>query len=628
METFPSLFLQQTKTRSTDPAIRFKHHGLWKTWTWGDADSNVKELACGLAAKGLKPNEKVAIIGSNIPHLYFAMIAVQCLGAVPVPIHPDSNPQELASLLNNCEAKLAMVQDQQQVDGLLDITDQCEHLSEVIYHDGRGMKQYDHTHLTSFEQMQETGKKFAQEHVSFFEDVTSKVTQDTDAFILYTAGTSGSSRGAVHTHGSLINTGVAFANQERIKQDEQMLAFLPLSYAANALFTYTLWLLKGFTINCPESNDTIMSDFREIGPTLLYAPPHFYKHLYSEMIARAQRSRSKGFEKWFKFSKDMRETFLSGKAISGGESFKWKIGNLIMFAPLKNVYGLSNLRKAFTGGDVMGGEVFNFFRGIGIHLKKCYGTAESAGFICVQGADQLNRAEGENSMGTPLAGVEIKLLNNGEIAFKGINTFKEYYRDSDATAAVKDSDGWVKTGDLGEIDSNGALSVTDRVDSVGKFTSGVMFVPHRIEAALKASPYIEEAVALGDGQDSISAFIVIDAITVGAWAEVNNIRFAGYRDLATKQEVYDLVKKTVDNVNAHLSDTEGESCPPVKRFVVMPREFNVDKGEITRSRKIKRDVVMGTHQALVNAIYSSQKSVEIKDDSSGQTVAELRIESI
>ena len=628
MDTFPSLFLQQTTTRTSDPAIRYKYHGLWKTWTWKDADSIVKALACGLAAKGLKPNDKVAIIGNNIPQLYFAMIAVQCLGAVPVPVHPDSNPKELTSFLNNCEAKLAIVQDQQQVDALLSITGQCEFLSEVIYNDGRGMTNYDQAHLSSIEQLQETGKKFAQEHVSFFEDVTSKVTQDTDAFILYTAGTSGTPNGAVHTNGSLINTGVAFAKQEGIKQNEEVLAFLPLSYAANTLFTYTLWLLKGFTINCPESTETIMQDFREIGPTLLYAPPHFYKHLYSEMIARAQRSRSKGFEKWFKFSKDMRATFLSGKAISGGESFKWKIGNIVMFAPLKNVYGLSNLRKAFTGGDVMGAEVFNFFRGIGIHLKKTYGTAEGAGFICVQGNKQINVATGENIMGAPLAGVEIKLLANGEIAFKGINAFKEYYRDTQATEAIKDSEGWVKTGDLGQIDSQGALEVTDRVDSVGKFSSGTMFVPHRIEAALKSSPYIQEAVALGDGQDSIAAFIVIDGVTVGSWAEINNVRFAGYRDLATKQEVYDLVKKSVDDVNAHLSETEGENCPPVKRFVVMPREFNVDQGEITRSRKIKRDVVMGTHQALVNAMYSSQKSIEIKDESNGQTVTELRIESI
>ncbi|MGH1538726.1 MAG: AMP-binding protein [Gammaproteobacteria bacterium] len=383
--------------------------------------------------------------------------------------------------------------------------------------------------------------------------------------------------------------------------------------------------MKGFTINCPESNETIMNDLREIGPTLIYAPPHFYKHLYSEITARAQRSNVKTFEKWFKYARQTREEFLNGNENAGG-GFKGMLGNMLMFSPLKNVYGLTNVRIAYTGGDIMSGENFNFFRSIGVNIKKCYGTTESAGFICVQGAAQVNTAAGESSMGTPLAGVEIKELDNGEIAFKGINAFKEFYRDPERTSAAKDADGWVRTGDLGQIDSSGALKITDRVDSVGKFSTGTMFVPHRIEAALKSSAFIQEAVAVGSGQDSIAVFVVIDGVTVGSWAEVNNIRFAGYSDLATKQEVYDLVKETVDEVNSHLSQTEGENCPPIKRFVIMHREFNVDQGEITRSRKIKRDVVMGTHQALVAAMYSSQNSVEIKDDASGLT-AELKIES-
>ncbi|NNC68728.1 MAG: AMP-binding protein [Gammaproteobacteria bacterium] len=624
METFPSLFIQLTKTRSTDPAIRYKHHGLWKIWTWGDAESVVKELACGLAAKGVKPNEKVAIIGNNIPQLYFAMIAVQCLGAVAVPIHPDSNPQELVSLLNNCEAKLAMVQDQQQVDALLSVTGQCEYLSEVVYHDGRGMKQYDHTHLSSFEQIQETGKKFAQEHVSFFDDVTSKVTQDTDAFILYTAGTSGAPRGAIHSNGSLINTGLAFANQEKVNQQEQVLAFMPLSYSANALFTYTLWLLKGFTINCPESNETIMNDLREIGPTLLYAPPHFYKQLHAEITWRGQRSSTYWFDKWFAIATKNRQKFLDGKKLSFGDSLKWSLGQLLMYQPLKNVFGLSKLRKAYVGGDMLNSEVFNFLRSIGVHIKKTYGTTESAGFICVQSWEQLNTPAGEYILGKPFPGVELRKLDNGEIVFKGINAFKEYCNNPEATAAVKDSDGWVRTGDAGELDSIGALRITDRVDAIGKFTTGENFAPHLVENALKSSPYIQEAVAVGEGHDAIVAFIVIDGVTVGSWAEVNGVRFAGYKDLTKKEEVYDLVKKTVEDVNAHMGQIEGESCPRIKRFVVLHREFMVDQGEITRSRKVKRDVVMERFEALVNALYTSQGTAEIKE---GDQVAELRIES-
>lgn len=368
-----------------------------------------------------------------------------------------------------------------------------------------------------------------------------------------------------------------------------------------------------------------MTDMREIGPTLFYAPPHFYKLLHSEIIARAQRSNSKTFYKWFNYARQERDKFLNGDS-DGSGGLKRKIGNLLMFSPLKNVYGLSNLRAAYTGGDVMSGEIFDFFRGIGVNLKKCYGTTESAGLICVQGKKQLNEAASVDCMGTPLVGVEIKKLADGEIAFRGINAFKGYYGDDQATSAVMDAEGWVKTGDLGDIDENGALTITDRVDSVGQFSTGSMFVPHRIEAALKSSPYIQEAVAVGEGHDSIAAFVVIDASTVGSWAEINNVRFAGYRDLTTKQEVYDLVKETVSDINANLGKSGEQDCPPITRFAIMQREFNVNNGEITRSHKIKRDVVMGTHKVLVDAMYSSQTKVELRDSASGQ-VTELKIES-
>lgn len=627
MDTFPSLFQQQGRTRSTDPAIRVKRFGLWRSWTWGETGPIVENSACGLAAKGLRPEEKVAIIGNNIPELYLAMIAVQCLGAVPVPVHPDSNTEELVSFLNNCEAKFAIVQDQQQVDALYDVIDQCQHLSDLIYYDGRGMQGYDHKHLSSFEELQEKGKKFESEHPGFFEDATRKVTQDTDAFIIYTSGTSGQERGAVHTHGSMINTGKVFAEQERIRQTEEVIALMPLSYAANLLFTYTLWLLRGFVINCPESNETIMGDLREIGPTILYAPPHFYKQLYAEITARSQRSSTKSFGRWFRVARTNRETFLNGGKIEGLSSLAFKIGNIMLFAPLKNVYGLSNLRKAFTGGDIMSSEVFNFYRSIGVHLKKTYGTAESAGFICIQGPVQINSPAGEFVMGSPLSGVEVKQCEGGEIAFRGINAFKEYFAHPGATSAAKDAEGWVRTGDLGEIDERGAIRITGRVDALGKFRNGDTFAPQLVENALKSSPYIKDAMAVGDGKDSLASFVIIDGDTVGSWAEANNIRFTGYRDLATKDEVYDLVSKAVSDVNAHIEQIEGKACPPIKHYLIMHREFNVDTGEITRSRKIRRDVVMGRHKALVEALYSSQQAYEIKDSSSGETLAEIKLKS-
>ncbi len=628
METFPGLFLEQVKTHKLAPAIRYKRYGLWKTWTWGDADSFVREFAGGLAHRGVKPGDKIAIMGSNIPELYFAMIATQSLGAVAVPLHPDSNSEELVLALNNCEARFVVVQDQQQVDGMYAVKPQCPNFEEMAYSDSRGMQEYTSSRLHSFLQLREAGRKFIADHPDFFAESVQKVTKDTDAFILYTSGTSGEPRGVVHTHGGFIDTGTALAAQEKITRDEQLLAFLPLSYVANILFTYTLWLLRGFTVNCPENNETVMANLREIGPTVLYAPPHFYKQLYSDIIARAQRSKSKTFYKWLNVAKRHRNRVVNGNAAADGGGLKRKLGSLLVYAPLKNVYGLTRLRRAFTGGDIMSSEVFDFFRSIGVDLRKSYGTTESGGLVCVQGDEQVDSLAGEYSMGVPLPGVELKKLDNGEIAFRGINAFKEYYRNPDATAETSDSDNWVRTGDMGEIDDRGALRITERVDSMGKFSNGDVFAPLLVENALKSSPYIKEAVAVGDNKEAIAALIVVDSDTVGSWAEANRIRFTGYRDLATKDEVYELVKKTVDAVNADIEKIEGKGSPPIKRFLIMHREFNIDLGEVTRSRKIKRDVIMDKHKALVDALYSSKQTYEVKDAANDETLAELKLQSI
>ena len=627
MDTFPNLFFQQCSTRKSDFALRYKHFGLWKTLTWGESETIVREFACGLASKGLKPNEKVAIIGNNVWQLYLAMISVQCLGAIPVPIHPDSNSKELTDCLNNCEAKFAITQDQQQVDGCYAVKEQCQNFEQMVYCDGRGMREYTSSRLHDFNDVREAGRKFASDHPTFFEDVSGKVTQESDAFIIYTAGTSGKSQGVVHTHASLIQTGKSLADQENIQQDEEMLTFLPLSYIANIMFGYTLWLLKGFTLSFPESNETIMNDFREIGPTILYAPPHFYKQLYAEIIGRSQRSGTKWFDIWFAVARNNREKFLNGEKLTTGDNFKWHLGNLLMYSPLKNVFGLSNLRKAFSGGDIMSGQVFNFLRSIGVHMKKVYGTTESAGLISIQGWEQLNTPAGEFIMGKPISGVEVKRLENGELAFKGINAFKGYYRNPEATGAIKTEDGWIKTGDMGDLDPIGAVRVTERVDSIGSFSSGETFAPHLIENALKSSPFIKEALAVGAGKDAVGAIIVIDDSTVGSWAEMNNVRFTGYRDLATKEEVYNLVKGTVEDVNAHIDTIEGKGSPPIKSFLIMHREFNIEAGEMTRSRKIRRDVVMDKHQLMVDALYSSQPSFEVRDSSSGEVLAEIRIQT-
>lgn len=609
METFPSLLQQHATQRANHVALRMKRYGIWNSYTWQDIASEVRKLACGFAAKGLKPGDKIAIIGNNVPPLYFSILAAQSLGAVPVPMHADSNTEELKGLLANCEARFAVLQDQQQVDAIYASIEGLPNLVEVIYFDVRGMQQYDHTHLKSYLELEDAGNSFAAEHTSFFDDVSSKVTPDSDAFIVYTAGTSGVCRGAVHTHSSFISTGQAFIEQEGISDDEVVFSYLPLSNAATLFFSYTLWMINGHTICCPESNETVMIDLREVGPTLFYGPPHFYKMIYSMINARRSSSRSKFLDKHMSTLISQGRTWLSDK---------------LVFSQIKDLYGLSKIKHAYVGGDVISEGVFSFYRALGVNLKTTYGTTESAGCISVQTEKDMGYEHSEAMVGKPLAGVEVKIVNH-QVMFKGVNAFKGYYGDEARTNAVRDAEGWIGTRDIGEI-IDGELHIVERSDSISKFSSGTWFVPKQVENALKASPYIKDAIAIGSNRDHMVVLVVIDGETVGAWAEMQHMQFTGLRDLATKSEVVELISSHIREVNSNMDHVGGQDCPPIKRYTVLVREFSVANGEMTRSYKVRRDVIGKNFNTLVDALYSEATSYDVTD-TSGAVVAQLRLET-
>ena len=610
METFPSLLQQHATQSGNRTALRMKRHGIWNTYTWNDVASEVQKLACGFAATGLKPGEKVAIIGNNVPPLFFSILAVQSLGAVPVPMHADSTTEELKGLLENCEARFAVLQDQQQVDALYKVIKDLPMLTEVVYFDVRGMQEYDHTHLKSYVEFEELGEQFAKEHPSFMSDVASKVTPETDAFIIYTAGTSGHCRGAVLSHSNFLTTGQVFADQEGIGDAEEVYAYLPLCYASTIFFVYTLWMIKGYTINCPESNETILSDMREVGPTMFYAPPHFYKLLYSQINSRSENTKSKLLDKHM------------SKLLTEGRSW---LGDILVFNQVKDLYGLSHIKHAYVGGDVLSEEVFKFYIALGINLKATYGSAESAGCISVQGSSDLQAEHSESMVGTPLTGVEVKVSDNQEIMFKGVNAFKGYYRDEAHTSSIVGADGWIKTGDVGEI-IDGHIHVIERADCISKFSNGTEFRPKQIENALKASPYIKDAVVIGENKEHMAAMIVIDAETVGAWAERRQMQFTGLRDLATKDEVVELISSKIKQVNDGMEHIGGPNCPQIKRHTILHKEFNAGVGEMTRSRKIRRDIIANNYKPLVDALFAGADKYDVTD-SNGELVAQLRLQT-
>ena len=610
METFPSLLQQHITQRASHIAIRMKRYGIWNAYTWQEISAEVSTLANGFAAKGLQAGDRVAVIGNNVPQLFFAIIASQSLGAVPVPLHADSNSDELRGMLVNCNAKFIVLQDQQQADAVMPLLGELSNLSQVIYVDTRGIENYNADQLISFADMQKAGEAFASQKPNYLQEAVAQVTPDTDAFIVYTAGTSGTPRGAVLTHSNFLTIGQAFAEQENLGDEEEVFAYLPLAYSSALFYVYTLWMIKGYTINCPESNETTMSDMREVGPTFLYGPPHFFKTMFSQINSRAASSKSKMIDK-----------HLGGMMTTGRT---W-LGSKLVFEPIKDLYGLSRIKNAYVGGDMVSNEVFHFFRALGINLKTTYGSAESAGCISIQQISEDALTGEENVVGTPLRGVEVKILDNHEIAFKGPNAFKGYFGDAAQSGQAKDAEGWVKTGDVGEL-ANNTLKVLERIDCKSSFSTGADFIPKQIENALKASPYIKDVVVVGEQRDHSVALIVIDGDTVGSWADMRQIQFTGLRELATKTEVVELISERVRELNTRITQVGGANCPPIKRYTVLNREFSVAAGEMTRSRKIRRQVIGTNNTKIIEALFAGEPTFDVTD-SAGELVAKLRLET-
>ena len=608
METFPSLLKQHATQRSNDTAIRMKRYGIWNSYTWQQVADEVDQLVCGLIANGLHAGDRIAVVGNNVPQLYFAILAAQSMGAIPVPIHADSTPQELQALLTDCQARMAVLQDQQQADALNEVIASLKDMAKAVYLDKRGMQSYNQEQFVSYADFISQGAQYAQQNPSAVEEALSSVSGDKEAFIAYTSGTSGKFKGAMLSHSNFITPATAFISQEGITADEEVFAYLPLSYASTLFHVYTLWMIQGFTINCPESNETTMIDMREVGPTLFYGPPHFFKMIHATINSRSASSKS-----------NMIDKHMAGLATKGRT---WISDNLI-FNPIKDLYGLSKIHRAYIGGDVLNQEVFKFFRAIGLNLKATYGTTESAGCITVH-QDQASSDQSETNVGIPLPGVEVKVTTDNEIAFKGSNAFSGYYGDVEGSQSAL-VNGWVHTGDIGGMVDN-QIHILERSDCISKFANGADFLPKQIENSIKASPYIKDVFVVGENKDFISALIVIDGDTVGAWAELRQMQFTGFRDLTTKDEVMELIMDKIKDVNASIERIGGKNCPHIQRFTILNKEFNISAGEMTRSRKIKRDVVSNNYQDLIAALYSSADHYDVID-STGELVAKLRLQT-
>jgi long-chain acyl-CoA synthetase len=632
--TFPRLMLEHAKARPEAPALREKEYGIWQTITWRELADEVAALTCGMAEAGLSRGQHIVIVGDNRPRLYACMLAAQSLGAIPVPLYQDAVAAEMVFPINNAEVAFAVVEDQEQVDKLVEVREKCPQLARIWYDDPRGLRKYDVAGLASLDALIEAGRARHQREPGFYEAAVAQVKPEDVASMFFTSGTTGNPKGVVHTHQTLLDRARAGADFDKLGADEEVLAYLPPAWIGQNIFSYAQWLACGYIVNCPESAATVTIDMKEIGPTYYFAPPRVFEGLLTSVTIRMEDAGA--VKKWlFKTFMDVARRVgpdrMDGKALSFTDSLMWKLGDLFIYGPLRNTLGLSRVRVAYTAGEAIGPDLFTFYRSIGINLKQLYGSTETAVFVCLQ-PDHEARAD---TVGVPIAGVEIKLADNGEILVKSAGLLKGYYKNPEATAEVLTPDGWYHTGDAGFLDAHGHLKIIDRAKDVGRIlggpNDGAMFAPKYVENKLKFFPHIKEAVAFGDRREKVCAFINIDFEAVGNWAERRNLPYAGYTDLAGKPEVLELIRDCVEKVNADLAQDDKLAGSQISRFLVLHKELDADDGELTRTRKVRRGYIGDKYQVLVDAMYGGKSeqfietAVKFEDGRSGSVSATLKI---
>jgi long-chain acyl-CoA synthetase len=633
LDTFPKLLLEHARVRPAHPAMREKDFGIWQSWNWAEVAAEIEALACGLAAMGFKRGDRLATIGDNRPRLYWAIAAAQALGGVPVPVYQDAIADEMAYVLDHAEARFAIAEDQEQVDKIIAVKNRCPQLETVIYCDRRGLRHYLEPYLHAYEDATAQGRAHAAEDPNFFRGEIARGGGSNTAIILYTSGTTGRPKGVVLTYDNLISVARTAIEFEKLGPDEEVLAYLPMAWVGEHIFSYAEAYCAGFCVSCPESGATALMDLRELGPTFLFAPPRIFENILTQVMIRMEDAgwlKRRLFHYFLGVARRAGPALLERRAVSLRDRLRYRLGNLLVYGPLKNALGFSRVRVAYTGGEAIGPDLFTFYRSLGVNLKQIYGMTEASVFLCIQEDGAVKPA----TVGPPVDGVEIKITEDGEVLFRSPGAFQGYYKNPKATAEAKDEDGWVHTGDAGFFDHDGQLTIVDRARDVGRTTGEAMFAPRFIENKLKFFPYIREAVAFGDGRPFVTALINIDLAAVGSWAERNGVVYASYQELAADERVHDLLQGCIEQVNRDFAAERQLTASQIRRFIVLHKELDADDGELTRTRKLRRRIIGERYIPLVDALYSGatnasiETEVTFEDGRKGVMRAELAVRDL
>ena len=633
VDTFPKLLAENARKWASRPAIREKDYGIWQTWTWSQVGDEVRALACGFAALGLERGDKMAIIGDNRPQLYWSMVAAQVIGAVPVPMYQDAVADELKFVMNHSEARFAVGEDQEQIDKLVEIKADCPRLETLIYDDPRGMRNYAEPDLHAFDEIQARGRDFDRDNPGFFDAAVAAGSGADTSIILYTSGTTGQPKGVVLSFDNVIISARNAANADRLTVEDNILAYLPMAWVGDNVFSLGQSYVTGFCVNCPESAATVLHDIREIGPSFFFAPPSIFENILTQVMIRMEDAawvKRRLFDYFMALGRRVGGDIVDRRPVALVDRLFYAIGHVLVFGPLKNTLGFSRIRLAYTAGEAIGPDIFDFYRALGMNLKQLYGQTEASVFVTMQPDGEIK----PDTVGPPADGVEIKIGDGGEVLYRSPGVFVEYYKNPEATAKTKTPDGWVHTGDAGFFDDDGHLKIIDRAKDVGELADGTMFAPKYLENKLKFFPHIKEAVTFGDQRGFAAAFINIDLDAVGNWAERRGIAYGGYRELAAHEQVYGLIADEIAQVNRELADDPHLAGSQIRRFLILHKELDADDGELTRTRKVRRGHVAEKYQALIDALYSdaSRAAIEVEvtyeDGRKGIASAEIEIRSL
>ena len=611
LDTFPKLLARNASVRGHRPAMREKDLGIWQSWTWGEVAREVEIMAAGLSALGLERGDKILVVGDNRPRLYWTMVAAQAVGAIPVPVYQDAVAREMAFVVDHAEARFAMAEDQEQVDKLLEIKQSVPRLERIIYCDGRGLRHYAQAGLTAFEELEERGRAKLAAEPGWYAAEAARGKGSDVAVMLYTSGTTGNPKAVVLSFDNVVKAAEAGIAFDRITDREEVLAYLPMAWVGDHVFSFAESYVAGFCVSCPESGATVMHDLRELGPSFFFAPPRIFENLLTTVMIRmedASRLKRWLFHRFLHLARRVGPRPLSRQSVSLADRLGYALGELLVYGPLKNTLGFSRLRLAYTAGEAIGPEIFQFFRSLGINLKQLYGSTEASVFITNQPDDEVR----PDTVGRPVPGVELKLTEQGEVLFRSPGVFQEYYKNPEATAETRTADGWVHTGDAGLMTADGHLRIIDRAKDVGRLNSGELFAPKYIENKLKFFPNIREAVAFGNGRDYVAAFICMDLAAVGSWAERNNVPYGGYLDLAGNPQVAEIIRGHVEQVNRDLAADPQLSGTQIRRFLILHKELDADDGELTRTRKVRRRIIGDRYAQLIEALYDGSRQAHIE----------------